>query len=131
MTTEPSGGDDGLRAAGDAVRRRVLGDEYVERSRQNATAFGKPMQELVTDYCWGAVWTRPGLPPATRSLINIALLTTLGRNDELRQHVRGALRNGCTEEEIQEVLLQVAVYCGVPAGLEGTRQAQSVLDELD
>jgi 4-carboxymuconolactone decarboxylase len=89
------------------------------------------MQELVTDYCWGAVWTRPGLPPATRSLINIALLTTLGRNDELRQHVRGALRNGCTEEEIQEVLLQVAVYCGVPAGLEGTRQAQSVLDELD
>ncbi|MCW2902559.1 MAG: pcaC [Streptosporangiaceae bacterium] len=119
-----------LRAAGDAVRREVLGDEHVERSRARATPFSAPLQDLVTEYCWGAIWTRPGLERATRSLVNIALLTALGRNDELRLHVRGAMRNGCTREQIQEVLLQTAVYCGVPAALEGTRQAQAVLDEL-
>jgi 4-carboxymuconolactone decarboxylase len=116
--------------AGDRVRREVLGDAHVDRSRDNATDFSRPLQDLVTEYCWGAIWTRPGLPLATRSLLNIAMLTALGKPDELRLHVRGAIQNGCTVQEIQEVLLQTAVYCGVPAALEASRNAQAVLEEL-
>ncbi|MFC5502461.1 4-carboxymuconolactone decarboxylase [Lysinimonas soli] len=115
---------------GDAMRRRVLGDAHVDRSRSNATDFTRPLQELVTEYCWGAVWTRPGLELKTRSLINLAMLTALGKHEELQLHVRGAIRNGVTKSEIQEVLLQTAIYCGVPAALEATRYAQATLDEL-
>lgn len=116
--------------AGESVRRQVLGDAHVDRSQQNATEFSRPLQELVTEYCWGAIWTRPGLERQTRSLINIAMLTALGRLEELKLHVRGSINNGCSAEQIQEVLLQVAVYCGVPAALDATRVAQRTLDEI-
>jgi len=116
--------------AGDRVRRQVLGDAHVDRSRDNATDCTRPLQDLVTEYCWGAIWTRPGLPLATRSLLNIAMLTALGKPDELRLHVRGAIQNGCSAEDIREVLLQAAVYCGVPAALEASRNAAAVLEEL-
>ncbi len=91
-----------------AVRKAVLGDDYVEASIKNADDFNRPLQELVTEYCWGAVWTREGLPRKTRSLLNLAMLATLNRPHELELHLRGALRNGCTKDEIREVLLQVA-----------------------
>jgi 4-carboxymuconolactone decarboxylase len=121
---------DSLLRAGDRVRREVLGDAHVDRSREKATDFTRPLQDLVTEYCWGAIWTRPGLTRGTRSLVNIAILTALGKGDELKLHVRGALRNGCTVEDVQEVLLQTAVYCGVPAALEASRHAQAALDAL-
>ncbi|HZR40187.1 MAG TPA: carboxymuconolactone decarboxylase family protein [Ktedonobacteraceae bacterium] len=114
-----------------AVRRAVLGDEYVNRSLANADEFMRPMQELVTEDCWGTIWTRPGLPRKTRSLLNVALLTVLNRPHELKLHVRGALNNGCTKEEIQEVLLQVAVYCGIPAGVDGFRNAAEAIREYE
>ena len=123
-------GETSLLQAGDQVRREVLGDAHVERSRANATDFTRPLQDLVTEYCWGAIWTRPGLSRSTRSLVNIAMLTALGKGAELELHVRGALRNGCTVEEVQEVLLQTAVYCGVPAALDASRHAQAALDLL-
>ena len=112
-----------------AVRRAVLGDAYVEKALANADDFTRPLQELVTEIAWGTIWTRPGLPRATRSLINIALLSLLNRPHELKAHVRGALTNGCTREEIQEVLLQVAVYGGMPAGVDGFRVAAEALRE--
>ena len=115
--------------AGLAQRRAVLGNEYVERSLANMDEFTRPLQELVTEMCWGTIWTRPGLPPKLRSLLNVGLLAALNRPHELALHVRGALRNGCTKEEIQEVLLQVAVYCGMPAGVDGFRVAAEVLRE--
>jgi 4-carboxymuconolactone decarboxylase len=120
---------DGRYERGLETRREVLGAEYVDRALQSATPFTQPIQELVTEYCWGAVWTRPGLDRRTRSLINVAMLTALNRPHELAGHVRGALRNGCTEEEIQETLLQAAIYCGMPAGLDSFRVAASVLEE--
>jgi 4-carboxymuconolactone decarboxylase len=109
------------------VRREVLGGEHVDRSLAAASDFMRPMQEFVTEYCWGAIWTRPGLDRRTRSLINLGMLTALGKGHELEVHVRGALTNGVTEEEIKETLLQAAVYCGVPAGIEAFRRADSVL----
>lgn len=117
--------------AGLAQRRAVLGDEYVERSLANMDEFTRPLQELVTEMCWGTIWTRPGLPPKLRSLLNVGLLAALNRPHELALHVRGALRNGCTKEEIQEVLLQVAVYCGMPAGVDGFRVAAEVVREAE
>jgi 4-carboxymuconolactone decarboxylase len=114
-----------------AIRKAVLGEKHVERSLTNTTEFGRPIQELVTEYCWGAVWGRPGLPRETRSLINIAMLTALNRSHELAVHVRGALTNGVTREEIQEVLLQTAIYVGVPASLESFRIAENVFEEVD
>jgi 4-carboxymuconolactone decarboxylase len=116
-------------AAGLQVRREVLGAEYVDRSLSQATEFTRPMQELTTEWAWGTIWTRPGLPRKTRSLINLAMLTALNRPHELRLHLRAALRNGCTPEEIRETLLQAAVYCGVPAGMDSFRIAQEVLAE--
>ncbi len=113
-----------------AVRRQVLGAEYVDRAMATADAFTRPLQELVTEYCWGAVWTRPGLTRKTRSLINVAMLTALNRPHEVRLHVRGALRNGCTRAEIMEVLLQTAIYCGVPAAVDSFRIAREVLAEV-
>jgi 4-carboxymuconolactone decarboxylase len=131
MTTSDTSTAPSMLERGDAMRRRVLGDAHVERSRTNATDFTRPLQELVTEYCWGAIWNRPGLELRTRSLINLAMLTALGKMDEFELHVRGAVRNGVTTEEIQEVLLQTAIYCGVPAALDATRHAQAVLAEID
>jgi 4-carboxymuconolactone decarboxylase len=112
------------------VRRQVLGAEHVDRSLQNASEFSRPIQELVTEYCWGAVWSREALDRRTRSLLNLAMLTALNRGHELAVHVRGAVTNGCTKEEIRETLLQAAVYCGMPAGLESFRIAERVLEEI-
>jgi 4-carboxymuconolactone decarboxylase len=112
------------------VRREVLGEAHVERSLAQVSEFSRPIQELVTEYCWGEVWSRDGLPRATRSLINIAMLTALGRGHELGVHVRGAVNNGVTEAEIQEVLIQTAIYVGVPAALESFRIAEGVLKEM-
>lgn len=115
--------------AGLEVRKAVLGPEYVNRSIQNATAFTKPMQDLVTEYCWGTIWSREGIDRKTRSVINLAMLTALNRPHEVEIHVHGALNNGVTREEIQEVLLQAAIYCGVPAAMESFRIAQRVIDQ--
>jgi len=111
------------------VRREVLGREHVDRSLAAADDFTAPLQKLVTEYCWGAVWTRPGLGRRERSLLNLAMMTALNRPAELRLHVRGALNNGVTREEIREVLLQAAIYCGVPAALDSFRVAREVLEE--
>uniref|UniRef100_UPI0035A2C1EB 4-carboxymuconolactone decarboxylase n=2 Tax=Neobacillus cucumis TaxID=1740721 RepID=UPI0035A2C1EB len=113
------------------VRRGVLGAEYVDKSINNATDFNRPMQELVTEYCWGEIWTRPGLPRKTRSIINLAMLTALNRPHEIKLHVRGAINNGLTKEEIQEVFLQTAIYCGVPAAIDSFRIAQEVFNEIE
>jgi 4-carboxymuconolactone decarboxylase len=112
------------------LRREVLGSAHVERSLAAATDFTRPIQEYVTQNCWGEVWSRPGLDRRTRSLVNLAMLTALNRMTEFGVHVRGARRNGCTEAEIQEVLLQTAAYCGAPAALEAFRIAERVLSEL-
>jgi len=111
------------------VRREVLGADHVDRSLERASAFARPMQELVTEYCWGAVWARPGLDRRTRSLLNLAMLTALDRPHELRIHLRGALTNGVSAAEIQEVLLQAAIYCGVPAAMDAFRVAEEILAE--
>ena len=113
------------------IRRSVLGAEYVDKSIQNADDFNMPMQELVTEYCWGEVWARPGLPKKTRSMLNLAMITALNRPHELKLHVRGALNNGLTKEEIQEVFLQTAIYCGVPAAIDSFRSAKEVFEEMD
>jgi 4-carboxymuconolactone decarboxylase len=113
------------------VRKKVLGAEHVEKSLGNVSEFSRPMQELVTEYCWGKIWTRPGISLETRSLLNIAMLTALGRNHELAVHVKGAITNGVTREEIQEALLQTAIYVGVPAALESFRVAEEVFAKLD
>lgn len=114
-----------------AVRREVLGAEYVDKSLRDADDFTREMQELVTQYCWGDIWNRPGLDRRTRSLLNLAMLTALNRPHEIRLHVRGALNNGLTREEIKEVFLQAAIYCGVPAALDSFRVAKEVFKELD
>lgn len=124
MTSESF--ENGLKA-----RKKVLGDAYVDRSLAQANDFTMPFQELVTEYCWDNIWNRPGLPHKTRSMLNLAMLCALNRPHELRIHVQGALNNGCTVEEIQEVMLQVSVYCGVPAGLEGFKISREVIDEQE
>jgi 4-carboxymuconolactone decarboxylase len=113
------------------VRREVLGAEYVDNSIKNATSFTMPMQELVTEYCWGDVWTREGLSKKTRSILNLGMLTALNRPHELKLHLRGAINNGVTKEEIQEVFLQTAIYCGVPAAIDSFRVAQQVFKEIE
>ncbi|MFO1502765.1 MAG: carboxymuconolactone decarboxylase family protein [Steroidobacteraceae bacterium] len=114
-----------------ALRKQVLGAEYVEKSMAAADSFSMPMQELSTEYCWGHVWTRPGLELRERSLINIAMISALNRPHELKLHVKAALNNGLTREQIREVILQVAVYCGVPAGIDSTRIAREAFAEID
>lgn len=109
------------------LRTAVLGKEYVENSLRNADEFNKPFQELVTEYCWGAVWGREELPRKTRSMLNIAMLSVLNRPHELRIHVQGALRNGVTKEEIREILMQVAIYAGVPCAVDSFRVAREVV----
>jgi 4-carboxymuconolactone decarboxylase len=118
------------RELGERVRREVLGDAHVDRSLAQVTEFSRPIQEFVTEYCWGGVWSRENLPRTVRSMINIAMLTALNRSHELAVHVRGAVNNGVTEAEIQEVLLQTAIYAGVPAALESFRVAENVLKEM-
>jgi 4-carboxymuconolactone decarboxylase len=115
--------------SGMKVRREVLGDAYVDSALAGATEITRMMQDLTTEMAWGTIWTRPGLPRKTRSLMNVAMLTALGKPNELRLHLRGALRNGCTQEEIAEALLQAAVYAGIPAGIEGFRMAKEVFAE--
>jgi 4-carboxymuconolactone decarboxylase len=114
-----------------AVRKEVLGEDYVNRSLSSADEFNRDMQTLTTAYCWGEIWSRPGLDRKTRSLLNLAMLTALNRPHEIRIHVRGALNNGVTREEIREVFLQAAVYCGVPAGIDSFRIARDVFQEVD
>ena len=111
------------------VRRAVLGAEFVDNAISAADDFNRPLQELVTEYCWGAVWTRDGLPRKIRSMLNLAMLTCLNRPHELKMHVRGALRNGLTKEEIREVLLHATIYAGVPAGVDAFRTAREALNE--
>jgi 4-carboxymuconolactone decarboxylase len=103
------------------IRKAVLGKEYVEKALAGADDFSRPMQELATEYCWGRVWSRPGLERRDRSLINLAMISALNRPHELKIHVKGALTNGITREEICEVFLQVAIYCGMPAGVDLVR----------
>jgi 4-carboxymuconolactone decarboxylase len=121
--------DRSLYEAGKQVRSEVLGPEYVQRALARTDDFNGPWQELLTEYCWGAIWTRPGLPRTTRSLLNLAMLAALGKSQELALHVRGALRNGVTKEEIREVFMQVAVYAGVPCAVEAFRTANNVFAE--
>ena len=113
------------------VRREVLGAEHVEASMSQADDFSRPLQELVTEYCWGNVWSRPGLDRKTRSLLNLAMLTALNRPHEVKLHLRGALNNGCSKNDIMEVLLQTAIYCGVPAAMDSLRVAKEFLQEVE
>jgi 4-carboxymuconolactone decarboxylase len=114
-----------------STRREVLGAEYVDASIRNATDFNIDMQELVTQYCWGDIWNRPGLDRKTRSFLNLAMITALNRPHELKLHVRGAIHNGLTKDEIKEVFLQTAIYCGVPAAIDSFRVASEVFKEMD
>ena len=118
--------EEGLR-----IRGEVLGAEHVQRSLDTASSFSQPIQELVTEYCWGGPWARPGLARRDRSLLNLAMLTALGRSHELAVHARGTVTNGCTKREMQEALLQATIYCGVPAGMEAFRVVDGVLEELE
>ena len=121
--------DKELYEAGLKTRREVLGDEYVDHSQAAATPLTQPLQDLLNEYCWGAIWTRPGLDRRSRSLVNLGMITALGKAPELKIHVRGALRNGLSQAEIVEVLLQTAIYCGMPAAMEGFRVAREVFAE--
>lgn len=124
--------NDELFEKGLEIRKSVLGKEFVEKSIAAADDFNMPMQRLTTEYCWGAVWGREGgLPKKTRSMLNLAMLCALNRPHELKMHIGGALRNGVTKEEIREVLLQVAIYCGIPAGVDAFRVAKETFAELD
>jgi 4-carboxymuconolactone decarboxylase len=118
-------------AAGMTVRRAVLGDTHVDRSLQNLNEFNREFQDLITRYGWGEIWTRPGLSRHSRSLITLAMMVALNRADEFRLHVRAAFNNGVTPEEIKEVLLQTAIYCGLPAANSAFHAAQEILTELN
>ena len=113
------------------IRTQVLGEAYVQRSMENADDFTRPLQEMVTEYCWGHVWGREGLSLKERSMINLAMISALNRPHELKLHVRGALRNGLSREQIREILLQVGIYCGVPAAVDSFRLAREAFAEAD
>jgi 4-carboxymuconolactone decarboxylase len=113
------------------TRRAVLGDAHVDRSLKNRNKFNEPFQDLITRYAWGEVWSRPGLPRKTRSLLTLSMLVALNRNEEFRMHLKAALSIGVTRDEIQEVLLQAAVYCGVPAANSAFRAADEIFEHLD
>ena len=113
-----------------SIRRAVLGAEYVDKAIATANDFNRPLQELVTQYCWGEVWGRPGLERKTRSFINLAMIAALNRPHELRLHIKAAMTNGLTKEDIKEVFLQVAIYCGIPAGIDSFRAAKEVFKEM-
>ncbi len=126
MTTSTS-----KKPSGEAIRRQVMGDEFVDRALNSADWLTAPVQEYINEHGWGATWNRPGLELKTRSLITVAMLAALKAPTELKGHVRGALRNGCTKEEIRETLLHSAVYCGAPAAQEAFRAAREILDEWE
>jgi len=117
--------------AGLALRREVLGEDYVARAMSNADEFSQPLPELVTEFAWGTVWQREGLPRRDRSLMTVVMLVALNRPHELRLHLRGALNNGLSREELREALLHAAVYCGMPAAVDAFRAAREVFAELD
>ena len=114
-----------------AIRKSVIGAAFVENAINTADDFNRPLQDLVTEYCWGAVWGREGLSKKERSLLNLAMLSALNRPHELKVHVKGALANGLTREQIREVFLQVAIYCGVPAAVDSFRSAREVFQEIE
>lgn len=118
-------------AKGLEVRRAVLGADYVDQSLARSDEFMRAFQKITTEYCWGEVWTRPGLDRKHRSMLNLAMLTALNRPNELRLHLRGALTNGVTRDEIKEILLQACIYCGIPAGLDAFKAAAEVFKEAD
>jgi 4-carboxymuconolactone decarboxylase len=111
------------------IRSEVLGKEYVDNAMKSADDFNKPFQEFVTEYCWGAGWGRPGLSKKERSMLNLAMISILNRPHELKLHIRGALTNGLTKDQIREIFMQVAIYAGVPAGVDAFRQAREVFAE--
>ena len=129
MTTDPSSTRSDLFELGLEIRREVLGPDYVHRALDQADSFNLPFQHFLTEWCWGACWGRPGLSRDVRSMLNIAMLAVLNRQDELKTHVRAAFGNGVTEEQIREILIQVAVYAGVPAAVEAFRTASACLKE--
>jgi 4-carboxymuconolactone decarboxylase len=112
------------------IRRAVLGADFVANAIKGADDFSRPLQELVTEYCWGEVWGRPGLDRKTRSMLNLAMLSALNRPHEVKLHIKGALTNGVTKNEIMEVFLQVAIYCGVPAAVDSFRIAREAFKEM-
>ena len=122
--------DETLRKEGEAVRRRVLGDDYVDRAKAGADAFSAPLQDLLNEYCWGLGWTDDGLDLKQRSLLNLGMLAASNRMHEFGIHFRGAIRNGLSDRELQAALLQIAIYCGVPAGVEAFRVAGAVRAEM-
>jgi 4-carboxymuconolactone decarboxylase len=113
------------------IRTEVLGEAYVQKALQSMDEFNRPLQELVTEYCWGAVWGREGLSRAERSLVNLGMISALNRPHELKAHIRGALNNGVTREQIREVLLQVGIYVGIPAAVDSFRIAREAFAEID
>lgn len=114
-----------------AIRKEVLGEQYVDTALKNADDFNKPFQDLLTEYCWGACWGRDGLPRKTRSMLNLAMIAILNRPHELRAHLRGALTNGVSRDEIREIFMQVMIYAGAPAAVDSFRIAREVFAELD
>ena len=116
---------------GRQIRTTVLGADYVQRAAANADDFSQPLQDLVTEYCWGAVWGRDGLPLKTRSMLNLAMIAVLNRPQELATHIRGALNNGVTRDEIREIFLQVGIYAGIPAAVDSFRVAKTAFAELE
>ena len=123
--------NDDLYERGLEIRKAVIGKEFVDKALAAADDFNMPMQRLTTEYCWGAVWGREGLPHKVRSMINLAMLSALNRPTEFKTHVGGALRNGVTKDEIREVLMQVAIYCGIPAGVEAFRLAREAINDFE
>jgi 4-carboxymuconolactone decarboxylase len=113
-----------------ATRRAVLGDAYVDNSLNSATDFNWPLQQLTTEYCWDEIWNRPGLDRRSRSILNLGMIAALNRPHELKIHIRGALNNGITKEELREIFLQISVYCGMPAGIDSFRLAKEVFKEM-
>ncbi len=131
MTRELAPKNPELFAQGLETRRAVLGKDYVDASLQKANDFNIDLQELITQYCWGDIWNRPGLDRKTRSFLNLAMICALNRPHELKLHIRGAINNGLTKDEIKEVFLQAAVYCGAPAAVDSFRLANEVFTEMD
>jgi len=123
--------DKAMYEKGLGVRRKVLGDAHVDAAMKNVDDFNQPLQDLLNEYCWGSVWGREGLPLKTRSMLNLAMISILNRPHELRAHLRGALRNGVTMEEVSEVFLQVAVYAGAPAAVDSFRIAREFFKDMD
>lgn len=121
---------DGCDAEGIRIRRQVMGDKYVNDAMSQLDSFSAPFQDYLNIFCWGGVWARDGISQKTRSLLTVALLASMRSTEELSSHIRGALRNGCSQDEIREVLLHTAAYCGVPVAVEGLRVARSVLDTI-